>query len=188
MSDSVLASEKKSPNLKKLLLPFVLTISIIVLDQITKALIVSNIKLHTVGFKAFGDFLRIIHTRNPGIAFSLGRGMGDTIRTVLFIVLPFLVLGVVVYFYFKTEMLSRLQRWAVAGVLGGGLGNLIDRVFRSGGVVDFVDIKFYGLFGMQRWPTFNVADASVVVCGIILLAAFLFTRPDREDGREGGAE
>ena len=61
---------------------------------------------------------------------------------------------------------------SVCGIVGGGIGNLIDRFFRPEGVVDFIDVKFYGLFGMERWPTFNVADSAVVVCGILLIISF----------------
>ena len=61
----------------------------------------------------------------------------------------------------------------VVGIIGGGIGNLIDRIFRAEGVVDFIDVKFYGLFGMERWPTFNVADSAVVVCGILLIVSFI---------------
>ena len=61
------------------------------------------------------------------------------------------------------------------GIAGGGFGNLIDRFFRAEGVVDFIDVKFYGLFGMERWPTFNVADSAVVVCGILLIISFIVT-------------
>ena len=59
----------------------------------------------------------------------------------------------------------------MAGIIGGGLGNLIDRIVRPDGVVDFITVKFYGIFGYDRWPTFNIADASVV--GSVLL--FLVT-------------
>ena len=61
------------------------------------------------------------------------------------------------------------------GIIGGGLGNLIDRFFRKEGVVDFIDVKFYGLFGLERWPTFNVADSAVVVFGLILVISFIVT-------------
>ena len=54
-------------------------------------------------------------------------------------------------------------------------GNIIDRIFRPQGVVDFIDVKFFGIFGLERWPTFNVADASIVVCGIILIVSFFLT-------------
>lgn len=121
-----------------------------------------------------GDFFRIIHARNPGIAFSIGRQLPETIRSVLFVLIPLVVLGVLLVFYFKSDEFTYLQRWCLAGILGGGIGNLIDRVFRPEGVVDFLDFRFYGLFGLERWPTFNVADATVVVCGILLLITLIF--------------
>jgi signal peptidase II len=69
----------------------------------------------------------------------------------------------------------------VAGIIGGGVGNLIDRVFRPEGVVDFIDVRFFGLFGLDRWPTFNVADSSVVVCGALLAASILAHRKDAHE-------
>ena len=81
----------------------------------------------------------------------------------------------VVVIYFRNNEWNKLQRWAIMGIVGGGLGNLIDRFFRAEGVVDFIDVKFYGLFGLERWPTFNVADSAVVVCGILLIISFLIT-------------
>ena len=89
-----------------------------------------------------------------------------------------LVIVIVMVVYFKNDEFTALQRWAIAGIAGGGIGNLIDRFFRFEGVVDFIDVKFYGLFGMERWPTFNVADSAVVVCGILLVASFIFTIKD----------
>ena len=80
---------------------------------------------------------------------------------------------VILVYYLRTNDLSRFQRWLLAAVFGGGLANMVDRVFRPRGVVDFVDVKFYGLFGMERYPTFNVADSSVVVAGLLLLVSFL---------------
>jgi signal peptidase II len=68
------------------------------------------------------------------------------------------------------------------GIIGGGIGNIIDRIFRTDGVVDFVSVKFYGLLGMDRWPTFNVADSSVVVCFLILLVTMLI--PKKEFSKE----
>jgi len=158
----------------------VLTAVIIVADQITKAFVVAHVqRIEFSGFtiEVFGDFLRIIHTRNLGIAFSVGRGLPDGVRRLVFTILPAIVLVGLRAYYVRVDGFTRLQRWAVAGIIGGGLGNLIDRVFRPEGVVDFVDVKFYGIFGMDRWPTFNVADASVVVCGILLMIGLLFQPP-----------
>lgn len=166
---------------RRKLLPFGLTFLVVLLDQVSKLLIVSSVPQRTIGFSALGDFFRIIHARNPGIAFSLGRGLPDEARQILFILLPMAVLVVLVVYYFKSDEFSGFQRWTVAGILGGGIGNLIDRVFRPGGVVDFIDVKFYGIFGLERWPTFNIADSSVVVCGILLAASLLLTRESKEN-------
>jgi len=160
---------------KQKLLPFILTALVIILDQITKLLIVKNIQYGTIGAQFFGDFLRIIHISNTGVAFSVGASWSETARRLLFSLLPLIVIGLVVVVYFRNNDFTKLQRWAIAGIVGGGLGNLIDRFFRAEGVVDFIDVKFYGLFGLQRWPTFNVADSAVVVCGILLIISFIIT-------------
>lgn len=163
------------------LLPFTLTGGLIIIDQITKLIIVKTIELHTVGASFFEGFLRIVHTRNLGIAFSMGGGFSDTVRSVLFTVLPIVVLGLLMVYYFKQTGLTRLQRWSIAAVFAGGVGNLIDRIFRPLGVVDFIDVKFFGIFGLERWPTFNIADASVVVAGIILIFTVLFEEGEKKD-------
>jgi signal peptidase II len=160
------------------LMPFLLTLNIVVLDQMSKYFIVKHVPYRTIGAVFFGDFLRIIHARNPGIAFSLGRDLPDAFRSVLFTVLPIIVLTALVVYYFRTEDFTPLQRWSVAGILGGGAGNLIDRIFRPQGVVDFLDVKFFGLLGLDRWPTFNVADSSVVICGILLTLSMLIPKKD----------
>ena len=161
---------------KAKLLPFTLTLGIITLDQITKYWIVKNWPQQGAFIKDVFEngFLQIYHVRNKAIAFSLGHNLPEQIKPVLFIILPLIVLGLLVLYYFKSTYFTRLQRWAVAGVIGGGLGNIIDRIFRPDGVVDFISVKFYGIFGWERWPTFNVADSSVVICCLILLVSMFF--------------
>ena len=161
--------------LKAKLWPISLALLVILLDQITKILVIKNIPLYTIGASFFGDFLRIIHVANTGVAFSVGATWSETARRFLFSLIPLIVIGIVVAIYFRNNSWTKLQRWAIMGIVGGGLGNLIDRFFRSEGVVDFIDVKFYGLFGMDRWPTFNVADSAVVVCGIMLIISFIVT-------------
>ena len=158
---------------KNKLKPLILTLIILAADQISKLIIVNRIPIHTIGKSFFGDFLRIIHTRNLAIAFSLGNNLPDVVRLILFTVLPIAILAGLLVYFLKGEDFTPFQRWAVAGILGGGIGNLIDRVFRPLGVVDFIDVKFYGIFGLERWPTFNVADSMVVVSGILMLLAFI---------------
>ena len=158
---------------KNKLLPLVLTVVVFVLDQGTKFLIVKMIPPYTIGASFFGDFLRIIHVYNPGIAFSMGNSLPDTLRGLLFAIIPLIVLVIVLAIYFRNDDFTFFQRWAVAGIIGGGLGNIYDRFFRPEGVVDFIDVKFYGLFGLERWPTFNVADAAVLICGFLLIISFI---------------
>ena len=103
--------------------------------------------------------LRLNYAENTGMAFSKGSGGGRLIALVVIAI-------VVVMIAVARRMTSRLQLVLVGVVIGGALGNLMDRIFRAetgfltGGVVDFIDV--------QWWPIFNVADACVVVGGIAL--------------------
>jgi signal peptidase II len=166
---------------KEKMLPLALTAFLILADQITKAVIVKlrpGIGLIKDVFN--NDFLLIYHARNKAIAFSLGENFPDSVRKVAFIVIPILVLGFLLWYYFKSDDFTKIQRWAAAGIIGGGLGNIIDRIFRTDGVVDFISVKFYGLFGFERWPTFNLADSSVVVCCILLFVSIFVTSQKKE--------
>ena len=159
--------------------PLILTALIIIADQITKFIIVKNWPRQGTLIKDVfnNDFLWIFHVRNKDIAFSLGTGLPDGIKPVLFIVLPLLVLGFLLWYYLSSDEFTPVQRWAAAGIIGGGIGNIIDRIFRPDGVVDFISVKFYGLFGLERWPTFNIADSSVVVCCILLFLTIIISSP-----------
>jgi signal peptidase II len=153
--------------------PLILTGAIILVDQITKLLIAKHPQNSMISDVFGNGFLQIWHVRNKAIAFSLGQNISDSIKPALFIVLPLLVLCALLWYYLSSDDFTRLQRWASAGILGGGIGNIIDRIFRPDGVVDFISVKFYGLFGYERWPTFNVADSSVVVCCLLLFVTIL---------------
>lgn len=155
--------------------PLSLTLFIIILDQITKTLVVKNIPLHTIGAEFFGDFLRIIHVSNTGVAFSVGAAWSDIVRFASFVIVPVIVIILVFIVYFRNNEWTVLQRWAIMGIVGGGIGNLIDRAFRDEGVVDFIDVKFFGIFGLERWPTFNVADSAIIVFGILLAITFIIS-------------
>ncbi len=148
--------------------PLILSGGIIIADQISKALIVKFIPYRTVGYSLWNDFFRLIYVKNTGVAFSLGDQLPGFLRVILFIILPLAILGYLAYYTVSSREESILQRFCLGGIVGGGLGNLIDRIFRPDGVVDFLDVKFYGLFGMERFPTFNLADSSIVICGILL--------------------
>lgn len=187
MMDNIVPVEFVENNsLKHKLLPLILTVVVFAVDQITKMLVVLNIEPYTVGASFFGDVLRIIHVYNTGVAFSMGNGLPDMFRSILFAVVPLIALVLVMVVYFRSSGFSFFQRWMIAGIVGGGLGNIFDRFFRNEGVIDFIDVKFYGLFGLERWPTFNIADASVLICGILLIISFLVTMV-HENQKEKGA-
>ncbi len=178
-SRSSVISDKSRVRLR----PLLLTAVVVAADQLVKAIIVASIPLYSVGLSFWDGVLRIIHTRNLAIAFSLGSGLPEPMRIVLFVLLPLVLLGLLLYYLLRTEEFSPLQRWAVGAVLGGGIGNQIDRILRPSGVVDFIDVKFYGFLGLERWPTFNIADASVVVGGILLMGTLVLEgrRKEKKD-------
>lgn len=198
MSETNLNQTENSKNIKNFLLlkilPFALTFFVIAADQISKAFVVAKIPLGTIGktfmpiTQTLADgrqivvdyFLRLIHVANTGVAFSVGATWGETARRFLFCAIPLIVIGLVIVVYFRNKDFTKLQRWSIAGIVGGGLGNIIDRFFRAEGVVDFIDVKWFGiensklsLFRMTRWPTFNIADSAVVICGILLVISFI---------------
>jgi signal peptidase II len=165
----------------KRFLPFILTAALVVVDQISKLLVMKFIPVNTIGASFFGDFLIICHVRNTGVAFSMGADSPLFVRVLLFIILP-AVLMVVLCWLVATgrNILTRTQRWLVAGIAGGGIGTLVDRVFRfNDGVVDFISVKFYGIFGLDRWPTFNLSDSFVVVFVILFAISVIFTRESK---------
>ncbi len=164
---------QKETHRKPILAPFIMSAGIIVLDQITKFLIVQSIPPNRIGTRIFEDFIWIVHAQNLGMAFSLGDSFPPLVRRILFVLLPLVVMVFVVFYYFRGSDLSRGMRWAIAGILGGGIGNLIDRMLRPDGVVDFFSVKFYGFLGMERFPAFNVADSCITISGILLVALFI---------------
>ncbi|OJF76603.1 MAG: signal peptidase II [Treponema sp. CETP13] len=165
----------KGFNVKNKIRPLFLTVAIIICDQVSKLIVLKNVDPYSIGASFFNGFFRIVNIYNKGIAFSIGVGLSDNVRRFLFALIPLLVLILVLVFYFKSNDFTRIQEWAVCGIVGGGLGNLIDRFFRPQGVVDWIDFRFFGLFGFERFPTFNIADASVVVCGILLVVSLIYT-------------
>jgi len=164
--------------MRALVIPLIVSLLIVIVDQITKIIIVRFVEPYYVSgysISVIGDFLRIIHTSNTAIAFSIGRDLSVTAKKILFTILPSIMMVGIIWYYLKVVM-SRLQRWALAVMIGGGIGNLTDRIFRPQGVIDFIDVKMYGIFGFERWPTFNVADSTIVVGSITLvIATFFFT-------------
>jgi signal peptidase II len=141
---------------------------VLLADQLTKSWAVSRLTDDPLGIHVLGSlYLRLAF--NSGMAFSKGEGKGPIIGAVALVI----VCGMV---WFARSVRDTLSRVAIGLVIGGALGNLCDRIFRagvpglpkgllSGRVVDFVYVGW--------WPTFNVADACVVIGGITLALATL---------------
>lgn len=146
---------------------------ILVADQLTKALVVANV---AVGERVnlIGDLVQVWHAQNRGASFSLLQG-----ASLLFLVVSILSVGMVVYFHRALRTRGWWLHLVLGVILGGTLGNFVDRL-RQGAVTDWLSIGI----GDLRWPTFNVADSSLVV-GIGILVLYLLL--DRPDAREAAA-
>jgi signal peptidase II len=173
----------KRPHIVYLLVSITL---VVLVDQLTKFWVTQWVPLNSVGWSLGDGFLRLIHVRNLGVAFSFGHTFPDLLRGFLFILLPLGFLGYLLFLLLKGDLLWRdarfpwLNQGALVLIIGGGLGNLMDRIFREG-VVDFIDVRFYGLFGLERWPTFNVADSCVFLgAGLWLVSSFVFSKSQKD--------
>ena len=152
-------------------LPFTVTIFVVLLDQITKALVVKFIPENTVFKSLFWDFLEIIHVRNDAIAFSIGTSLDVPIKIIFFIILPIILMGLLIYCVCskKTDKdFTYFQKWCLAGIAGGGIGNLIDRIFR-GYVVDFISFTLFN----KEMAIFNIADIFITI-GVTILLVRIF--------------
>jgi signal peptidase II len=148
------------------------SVGVIVLDQWTKWLVELHLP-HHMAETVIPGFLNLTHVRNTGVAFGLfasDGGGGGWLLTVLGLGA---LAAVTLYFWFAPSR----DRWllvALALVVGGAVGNLIDRV-TSGAVTDFVDVYV----GVHHWPSFNVADSAISI-GIVLMAIDSFRPHHRE--------
>ena len=135
--------------------------AVVAADQFAKYLTVANIPLFSdVPF--IPGLLQLTYVQNTGAAFSSFQG-----QQWLFAVMFVIFTGVILWEFFKKPMpFTKLERWCIAAVYAGGLGNMIDRV-RLGYVVDIIETTF------MEFPVFNVADC-FITCGCILLMAHLF--------------
>ena len=138
---------------------------IVAADQWTKYLTVANISLYQ-DIEFIPGFLGLTYVQNTGAAFSSFEG-----QQWLFAIVFAAFTGMILYEYFKKPMpFTKLERWCIAAIYGGGLGNMIDRV-RLGYVVDMIKTEF------MVFPVFNVADC-FITCGCIamMISLVLFNK------------
>ena len=149
----------RTGKLKNLAVMFLIALSVFAVDQLSKLWIRNNLKLREVikPIPAIGDWFRIVHWKNTGVAFGLFQGNG-WILTIVGIVV---VIGIIIYSVKITDSPLYL-RIALALELGGAMGNLADRLNPElGYVVDFIWIG--------NFPVFNLADSAIVLGAIVLI-------------------
>jgi len=136
-------------------------LSVIAADQLTKLWITSNLLMGES--QPEEGILRLTRGANEGVVF------GISVPQSLALILPIIVVIAVLFLYIRYTLLqSGITRIGLGLVVGGSIGNLIDR-FRLGHVTDFIDLR---LWGDYHWPTFNIADSAIVV-GTVLIVFFL---------------
>lgn len=143
---------------------------VVLADQISKSLILKHLPTHR-SISIIAGFFDITHIRNPGGAFGLMANVSPAARTVVFMFISSLAVGLILYFYSKTPRRYALLATGFALIFGGAIGNLIDR-FRFGNVVDFLD--FY--LGSLHWPAFNIADSAITAGIFIFIFHLLFKK------------
>ena len=152
--------------MKKHIAPLVVAIAALLSDLYTKELALDHLGLfRRVEF--LGGFLRFDLTFNEGGVFGIMQG-----HKVFFLVVSIIVLALMTGYYFYEKSMNTLFRIAMAMIIGGAIGNIVDRLIPGRpGVVDFISV---GVDGFYRWPTFNVAD-SVIVAGafMIIIAVYI---------------
>lgn len=176
-----------------------LTVFVVIFDQLTKVLVkginIPFLNLDLSGmrygqsFNIIGEFVKFTFVENPGMAFGID--VGETSKLFLSLFSVIASIGILIYL-FKLKDEKLILRLALALILGGAIGNMIDRTFYGlfygyapifyGRVVDFINVDFFdfSIFGRtyERWPIFNIADSAVTV-GVILL--LIFQKPHADE-------
>ena len=177
------------------------SVIVIIIDQITK-LLVKGFSVPVLHFKysgmyegekipVIGDFFRITFIENPGMAFGFDPGINFKFWISIFSLVASVSLIIYIYFIRNQRLSLRL---AIAFILGGAVGNLIDRMFYGifygyapvfyGKVVDYLDVDFFdfSILGRNydRWPIFNIADAAVTI-GVLILIIFYKKNSDESE-------
>lgn len=154
--------------LAKVRVPLTLAAGILVLDQATKLAITRHLGLGDRIAVVDGLF-DVVHARNPGAAFSLLASAPAWFRGPFFIAVTLLAIVAVVTVAARSAPEERLLRMSLGGILGGALGNLVDRLVH-GEVIDFLDVYWRA----HHWPAFNVADSAISVSVAAIFVHSLF--------------
>ncbi|MDR7869877.1 MAG: signal peptidase II [Tissierellaceae bacterium] len=146
---------------------FILTVIIIILDQASKSAAIKYLK-HQRPKVIIENFLQLNYVENRGAAFGILQG-----KRVLFLIITIAVVLIITFYLVKYyNQMNTFTRISFAMLIGGAIGNLIDRI-RLGYVVDFISVKLLNLYD---FPVFNVADICVVISTIFIVYLVLFDK------------
>ena len=155
--------------------PYLWIVGVIVaLDQVTKALVDDFMTLHESRTIVEG-LVRLTYVQNRGAAFGILSEAGLPYQSLMFSVVSLLALLAIALYAWRMPVQSRLPQTALAMVMGGAVGNLLDRA-RLGYVIDYVDMYW----GPHHWPAFNVADSAISV-GVALLVIDILRNPEMDE-------
>jgi len=152
----------------------VVVLTIIVVDQVTKAFIDGSMYLHE-SISIIPGYFNLTYIRNPGAAFGIMGTTSSGFRLIFFFLTSILAMGLLITIFLRLEPGDWWGQLTIASIFGGAIGNFIDRL-QYGEVIDFLDFYING----YHWPAFNVADSaiSVGVVSLLLLFAFEKRKPD----------
>jgi signal peptidase II len=148
-----------------------LTLAVIFLDRLTKALIESRTQ-EGWSHELVHNFIYLVHASNPGIAFSIFADSHSPWVRILLIAGSVVIIAAIVWMLVASRAGSALTSAGLALLLAGAAGNLTDRILH-GAVTDFFEVWF----GSYHYPAFNVADSAITIGAILVLLDVLFPRP-----------
>ncbi len=166
-----------TPKLRVALIAFLVCFS---LDQATKIAIDAKLS-YADRIPVIDGFFYITHVRNTGAAFGLFADAPKAARLAFFISVSLVAVGIIISFFRKLSPGDRLAALALGLILGGALGNLVDRIFRH----EVVDFLHFRLWGGYSWPDFNVADSAIVIGVALLVLELLATEGERRAPANG---
>ncbi len=153
-----------------LVIPVIIVLVVTVADQLTKLWALANLADSQIS-PVLGQLLRF------KLVFNRGGALGTEMGGGLFYLITSFIILIFVFYFITTHRHIRLIAWPLAFIAGGAIGNMIDRI-RLGQVVDFIDLDFFdfSFFGrhIERWWTFNIADAGITVGVVVMLFYLIF--------------
>jgi len=146
---------------------FLVAFLVVLVDQVSKYCIRSALTLHE-SIPVIDGFFNITYVRNPGAAFGFLAGTSPALRSVFLIAVTLIVIVLIVIMIGRNQSPDGLFTSSLSLVLGGAVGNLIDRIY-FGEVTDFLDVYM----GAAHWPAFNAADSAITVGAVILILGMI---------------